>query len=85
MANDIHEGFHIIVVWCFNALEFGLSTLLSDNAFQKEHVKVNIEIQCTTKSLNVSHRSCVCLLLKIPSPMHNIARNSTMNDLHDFT
>ncbi len=48
MANDIHEGFHIIVVWCFNALEFGLSTLLSDNAFQKEHVKVNIEIQCTT-------------------------------------
>jgi hypothetical protein len=25
------------------------------------------------------------LLLKIPSPMHNIARNSTMNDLHDFT
>jgi hypothetical protein len=38
MANDIHEGFHIIVVWCFNALEFGLSTLLSDNAFQKEHV-----------------------------------------------
>lgn len=63
MANDIHEGFHIIVVWCFNALEFGLSTLLSDNAFQKEHVKVNIQIQCATESLNVSHRPRLSLPL----------------------
>ena len=48
-------------------------------------MEVYVEIQCTTKSLYISHRPRFNLLLQVTSAMNYISGNRAMNDLHDFT
>lgn len=65
MADSVNELLHIRMTRRFDSLEFHFTVLLCENAFEKQHMEVNIQVQRTTKSLNVGDCACFGLLLQV--------------------
>jgi len=44
MTDGVDQGFHVSMTRCFDTLEFHVTALLCDDSFEKQHMKMDIEI-----------------------------------------